>query len=41
VNAKKSKQQVKAKNIDNLTPEQQQKIREADARRDEIRKHEN
>ena len=41
VNAKKSKQKVKAKNIDNLTPEQQQKIREADARRDEIRKHEN
>jgi len=41
VNAKKSKQKVKAKNIDNLTPEQLQKIREADARRDEIKKHEN
>ena len=33
VNEKKSKQKTKAKNIDNLTPEQQQKIREADARR--------
>ncbi|MGD2159585.1 MAG: electron transport complex subunit RsxC [Gammaproteobacteria bacterium] len=41
VNAKKSKQNVKQKNIDNLTPEQQQKIREADARRKQMKKHEN
>jgi electron transport complex protein RnfC len=41
VNAKKSKQKVQAKNTDNLTPEQLQQIREADARREQTKKHEN
>ena len=41
VNEKKSKQTVKARNTENLTPEQQQKIREADARREKMKKHEN
>ena len=38
VNEKKSKQQTKARNTENLTPEQQQKIREADARREAMRR---
>ena len=37
VNEKKSKQNVEAKNTENLTPEQQQKIREADARRKKMK----
>lgn len=41
VNEKKSKQKTIAKNTQNLTPEQQQKIREADARREKMKKHEN
>jgi electron transport complex protein RnfC len=41
VNEKKSKQQTKARNTENLTPEQQQKIKQADARRESIKKHEN
>ncbi len=40
VNEKKSTQQTIAKNTQNLTPEQQQKIREADARREQMKKHE-
>ena len=38
VNEKKSRQQTKAKNTENLTPEQQQKIREADARREAMKR---
>ncbi len=38
VNEKKSQQNIKAKNTDNLTPEQQQKIREADQRREHMKK---
>lgn len=41
VNEKKSKQNTKAKNTENLTPEQQQKIKQADARRESMKKHEN
>jgi electron transport complex protein RnfC len=41
VNEKKSKQKTKARNTENLTPEQQQKIRQADARRESMKKHEN
>ena len=41
VNEKKSKQKTKARNTENLTPEQQQKIKQADARRESINKHEN
>ena len=40
VNEKKSKQDAQAKNTDNLTPEQQQKIREVDARRASKKQHE-
>ena len=40
VNEKKSKQKTPAKNTDNLTPEQQQKIREVDARRASKKQHE-
>ena len=40
VNEKKSKQKVEAKNTQQLTPEQQQKIRETDARREQMKKHE-
>jgi len=38
VNEKKSRQKTRARNTENLTPEQQQKIREADARRDRMKK---
>jgi hypothetical protein len=41
VNEKKSKQQTKTRNTENLTPEQQQKIKQADARRESMHKHEN
>jgi len=40
VNEKKSTQKTRAKNTENLTAEQQQKIDEADARREAIKKHE-
>ncbi|UCB54192.1 MAG: electron transport complex subunit RsxC [Thiotrichales bacterium] len=40
VKEKKSKQDAAARNIDNLTPEQQQKIREADARREQMKQDE-
>ncbi len=40
VDEKKAMQKTKAKNTENLTPEQLQKIREADARREEHKKHE-
>jgi electron transport complex protein RnfC len=40
VNEKKSMQKSRAKNTENLTAEQQQKIDEADARREAIKKHE-
>jgi electron transport complex protein RnfC len=39
VNEKKSKQDAQARNTDNLTPEQQQKIREVDARRASKKEH--
>ncbi|NNL06799.1 MAG: 4Fe-4S dicluster domain-containing protein, partial [Gammaproteobacteria bacterium] len=39
VNEKKSKQNAQARNTDNLTPEQQQKIREVDARRASKKEH--
>ena len=41
VSEKKSKQDTAAKNTENLTPEQQQKISQADARRENMNKDEN
>jgi len=41
VNEKKSNQKTKAKNTENLTPEQQQKIEQADARRESMHNDEN
>jgi hypothetical protein len=38
VNEKKSRQPTTAKNTKDLTPEQQQKIREADARREAMKR---
>lgn len=40
VNAKKSNQQVKVRNTENLTAEQQQKIKQADARRERMNQQE-
>jgi len=41
VNEKKSKLKTEAKNTENLTPEQQQQIRQAESRRENMKKHEN
>ena len=40
VNQKKSRQNIKAANTENLTPDQQQKINEADARREQMKRQE-